>query len=200
MGKLPYKLVPISGTEKIHHGNTLYRPSIVTIGEITLDRLAKEISDKSTLTEADIYATICAIANEVNNYLKEGYRVNLGPLGSLKLKITNDKPILDPDKPTNNLIRLSGIDYVPDEKISLLQHQVTFARRRYNEHLSTYDETTRLDNILQKLKCHYTISARLVRAMNHVSHEVAVADLEKLIDQGKIRKILHGNYWLYEEV
>lgn len=58
-----------------------------TIGSIELEQITEEISIASSLTRGDVENVIKSFLDTIPKYLKMGYSVKLGELGSLRLTI-----------------------------------------------------------------------------------------------------------------
>ncbi|MBE8722790.1 HU family DNA-binding protein [Sphingobacterium pedocola] len=57
----------------------------ISSGEKTLDDLAAEISQASSLTEADVYAVLQSLVREIPRAISDGYIVRLGNFGSFRM-------------------------------------------------------------------------------------------------------------------
>jgi len=63
-----------------------YYPSIQSTGRVTMRRLAKEASDMSTLSTADMMAAIEACLTLIPEHLARGHVVELGEFGNFWLR------------------------------------------------------------------------------------------------------------------
>ena len=63
----------------------MYYPRLTGRQKYDLDALASYISDRSTLSKADIVATLAALEEAIPELLKNGYTVSLGSLGLFSL-------------------------------------------------------------------------------------------------------------------
>ena len=73
---------PMPDKEGIH----LWRPEVVRTGKtVDIRKLSQLISTASTLTEADIYATLSILPQFMNIYLREGHTVRLDGLGTFTI-------------------------------------------------------------------------------------------------------------------
>jgi len=64
-----------------------YYPCAVMQGETTLDTLAEILSKRSTLSNADIYATLVGLTEVVGEELASGRIVRLADLGSFQVSL-----------------------------------------------------------------------------------------------------------------
>ncbi len=59
-------------------------------GVTDIDRLSAQISDGSTVRQADVYAVIISLVNAIQGELREGRTVRLGKLGSFSLTLSSN--------------------------------------------------------------------------------------------------------------
>jgi predicted histone-like DNA-binding protein len=67
-----------------------YYPSLQSTGRVTMRRLAKEASDMSTLSTADMMAAIEACLTLIPEHLAKGHVVELGEFGNFWLRFRAD--------------------------------------------------------------------------------------------------------------
>ncbi len=70
-------------------GDKKYYASAVMQGEMTLDKLTKNIEKVSTVSGADIRAVLYAMVDVMKDALADGKIVRLGDLGSLRVSISS---------------------------------------------------------------------------------------------------------------
>lgn len=61
-----------------------------TLGNVDLDKICQEISLSSSLTRGDVSNTIMSFLDTIPKYLKMGFSVKLGELGSFRLSIRSE--------------------------------------------------------------------------------------------------------------
>lgn len=64
----------------------MYYPRLTGRQVYNLDNVASYITDRSSLSKADIVATLVALEEAVPHLLKNGYSVSLGSLGTFSLQ------------------------------------------------------------------------------------------------------------------
>ncbi|MDL2224041.1 DNA-binding protein [Bacteroidales bacterium OttesenSCG-928-M06] len=67
----------------------LFYPQAKTLGSVDLDTICNEIALSSSLTRGDVTNTIMSFLDTVPKYLKMGFSVKLGELGSFRLSINS---------------------------------------------------------------------------------------------------------------
>lgn len=66
-----------------------YYPVPVRLGEVTLDQLAEEMADESTVTRHDVKAVLSSLQQHIIRHLQSGRSVRLGDLGSFHVTFTS---------------------------------------------------------------------------------------------------------------
>lgn len=84
---IPYKTVAKGEPGIKGGGNRKYYASNTRRSKISLENIASEISDMSTLTPMDVQAVIVALIELMPKYLNDGMQVDLGNLGSFYASI-----------------------------------------------------------------------------------------------------------------
>ena len=82
---IPYKarLSKIANKE----GKKLYHPQVVTIGNVSLNDLSKEVAELSSLSTGDVKNTIDNLITVMTRHLQSGESVSLDGLGSFTLSL-----------------------------------------------------------------------------------------------------------------
>ena len=89
-----------------------YYPGIVLQTPVKRNTFYDEISQESTVTRHDVKAAVSALEAQVIKYLKEGYSVRLGDLGSFHLTCKG-KGELTPDLVTHKDILRLRVQFTP---------------------------------------------------------------------------------------
>ena len=71
-------------------GQYKYYPRVCERRKMDLNSLAERISMKSTLTRADVHATLVALVDEIPDLLLDNYSVQLGELGIFSAHINGE--------------------------------------------------------------------------------------------------------------
>ena len=85
-------------------------------GEISLKELSKEVSTKSTVHAADVYAVLIATTESMLAALKAGKQVDFGELGKFRLQITSKGAITAEDFTADNITGVT-IQFIPGEDL-----------------------------------------------------------------------------------
>lgn len=197
MGLPKFKLVPITGASVIRNGKCAYRAIHSCKGEINLDELAQIISDKNAQSVADVYANIFALAQELKRWVGDGFRVNLGPLGTFSQTVKLNRLVRDAKEVKNGDVSFNGIEYHPEDSLKTYFSFLRYQRDYENEWLEPLSDDERRQQILKMLQTQVTLSMRSIRLANHASIPTTEADLEVLMAKGLVKKSLFNGRSIY---
>jgi predicted histone-like DNA-binding protein len=105
----------------------LYYASPKTRGLIGTREIAQELAGRSTLTPADIRATLIGLVEVMETYLHNGYSIKLDDLGVFTLSITSDGYVT-PEECTPHRVRAAKLCFRADSQIKNNLKQVQFER------------------------------------------------------------------------
>lgn len=104
----------------------------VNAGRITLDALAREIADDTSLGRGDVKSVLLHLAVVVGRYACMGYSVDLGELGTLTPRLSAAS--LSPEEEyTADAIRAVRLRYTPSMELKRRLSAVTFERQEEQE-------------------------------------------------------------------
>ncbi|WP_243350227.1 HU family DNA-binding protein [Parabacteroides sp. FAFU027] len=101
----------------------------VRSGEIDTRRLAKELSERCTLTETDVRATLIGLVEIMEEYLHQGYSIRLEDLGRFTVSVTSDGHET-PDECTPKRVKAKKICFMADKRLKENLRRVEFARKK----------------------------------------------------------------------
>ncbi len=106
-----------------------YYPSPAYVAEIGIDTLCEKISEKTTLTRADIKTVIASLLSTVPDYLMLGYKVRLDDFGIFKIGFKSTGPGQEKATDvTSEHINGLKILYTPDVRVNEMLSKPTFAK------------------------------------------------------------------------
>ena len=85
-------------------------------GVITLENLSKDIAGRSTMSEGDVTGVLISLVEAMETFLAEGYQVQLGQLGNLRVSISS-KGETTADEVTRFSIKKAKVLFTPSDKI-----------------------------------------------------------------------------------
>lgn len=94
-------------------------------GEIDLETMSANISEKCTLTEPDVLAVLSALTSEMTAQLMEGKIVRFGSFGSFQLGISS-KGVATETEASRNQVKGIHVKFRPGRRISNALAQLRF--------------------------------------------------------------------------
>ena len=106
-----------------------YYPAPAYVAEIGIDTLCEKISEKTTLTRADIKTVIASLLSTVSDYLMLGYKVRLDDFGIFKIAFKSTGPgQKKATDVTSEHINGLKILYTPDVRVNKMLSKPAFAK------------------------------------------------------------------------
>lgn len=105
---------------------TTYYPRATKTGEIDLDELAEQISNDTTVTQADCYAVIISLVSAVSKELENGKIVRVGHLGSFQISVKGTGSATKEEVSPKN-VKSASIVFRPGKKFKTMLQHLKFA-------------------------------------------------------------------------
>lgn len=106
-----------------------YYPAPAYVAEIGIDALCEKISEKTTLTRADVKTVIASLLSTVPDYLMLGYKVRLDDFGIFKIGFKETGPGQEKATDvTSEHIKGLKILYTPDVRVNAILAKPEFAK------------------------------------------------------------------------
>jgi predicted histone-like DNA-binding protein len=90
--------------------------STQSAGDVTLEEMSEEISDRCTLTETDVLAALSALQREMIKNLLAGKIVRFGTFGSFQLSLSS-KGVETADDASQSQVRAARVRFRPGMRI-----------------------------------------------------------------------------------
>lgn len=103
-----------------------YYVSTSSNGEVDLEEMSVNISEKCTLTEPDVLAVLSALSTEMSKQLMDGKIVRFGSFGSFQLGI-NSTGVDNEDDASRNQVKSVRVKFRPGSKVSTALEQLKFS-------------------------------------------------------------------------
>lgn len=177
---------------KTHQGR------VNSAGTIETDFLCKMISERSTLSSADVKATLDSLNFFFQLYLSNGYSIRLDDLGIFSLGLKSKKTE-DTEKGDALVTKVNTIHFRPSIKLKeqirnfKLKHKV----KKKNKEL-THEE--RIDRIMDHIEQHRFIDRKTCSRLNHVTSYRASEDLQLLVLTKELEAVGQRNSRVYIRV
>ena len=108
---------------------TLYYPRVVKTGEVDLEKLSEEISQATSLTQADCYAAVISLTKMMENHLENGEIVRLGHLGSFQISVKGIAATTA-EMVTPKSVKSASIIFRPGKKLKLMLQLLQFKMKK----------------------------------------------------------------------
>ena len=95
-------------------------------GELGTKELAQALSKSCTLTVADITAVLEALTSQMPWYLKNGFIIQLGALGRMKLSVSSEGHFNEKDVSTNDISKVRVI-FTPSAEMKKEVNDISFS-------------------------------------------------------------------------
>lgn len=94
---------------------------------IGLEKLSKRAAAKSSLTKGDCYNVIDNFMDSIMEYLEEGYRVQLGGVGTFRMSLKSEGAET-PEELTSANIKRSRIVFTPGVELKRMLREVKYKK------------------------------------------------------------------------
>jgi predicted histone-like DNA-binding protein len=109
-------------------------------GEISFKKLCSRISDRSTVTKADVMAALEGCIYIIKDALDEGKIVRLGDFGSFQLSLSSEGTVTEKEFNSSNITGVK-IQFRPGKDIKELYKSLEFRKVAANTTTVSADET-----------------------------------------------------------
>lgn len=178
MGKVSYSIYEVLDLQSDKNKKT-YQARINSAGTVDTENLCNMISSRSTVSSADVKATLDSLNFYFDHYLSLGYSIQLDELGifSLGLKSERNK---DSEKEDALSVKVNSIHFRPcvELKEKIKGFQLSYKARKKGDQ---YTKEERLKRILAYVEKNRFIERSSCEELNKVSPYTANTDLSLLI-------------------
>ena len=126
---IKYKLIervnPADRTKKKFYAS----PS--SSGRVTLNRVATDISQKSSLTKGDVQSVLTNLVEQLPKYLLDGQTIKLGDLGNLRFSFSSEGVENEADFNTNKIKGMKTV-FVAGKQIKDALREAKFEKEHSN--------------------------------------------------------------------
>lgn len=109
-------------------GKRKWYPQIVPQGERTIEDITKEVEKISTLSGADLLASLYAIVDVCSTKLGDGYTVRLGELGSFRVALRSGNGKDTKGEVGPDCIQSSRIIFYPGSKLKQMLAELKYRK------------------------------------------------------------------------
>jgi predicted histone-like DNA-binding protein len=184
-----------------HRGETpKLHARVVESGTVDTELLAERVAEKTALAKADIAGALVALADELEHWLSDGYRVHIRGIGFFRLTLKH--PATQNEKEIRaESIEIKNIVFRPEKsfKDRFKGKHPTKLEAVKKSHSQTYDEGQADDKLRQFFSAHTLITRSEFQSLFGLTRTTAVRRLAELIAEGKIKRSGYRNAPLYTQ-
>lgn len=171
---------------------------VVPKGTVSSDELAEEIHDRSTLSTADITATLVALADITAEKLRDGQRVYIKGIGYLQMTL-QCPPVESESEIRAESVRFKSVAFRPDAQLKERLSTTHFVRQADKSHSKNYS-TEEIDRLVARhFQQNETLARNQFEALCGLTYSTAVRHLKRLREEGKIINIASQKHPLYRK-
>lgn len=180
------------GEEKGLHARILPR------GTISADKFRELVSKATGFSPAILDGTLQAITDELHSWLSEGWIVEVGELGYFSVSLKCDRLVANKKEIRSPSVHFQNVNLRLGSKFRNRFVTMELERKEspYVSH-SSLSEVERKNRLLQHLDKHGCITRGDYEAMTGRAKHQAVADLNRYLEEGIIRKYGSGKMVVY---
>lgn len=123
-----FKMVP-KHNNLVTPAQVNYYPCAVSVGEVSLDDLARTIASRSTMSRPDCYGVIMAMSDVIGEALSNGKIVKIDSLGTFQL-VLQGTPSPTEEALGKSNIKAAKINYKPSKELKNKMRRNTYKRIR----------------------------------------------------------------------
>lgn len=171
---------------------------VVPKGTVSSDELAEEIHDRSTLSTADITATLVALADITAEKLRDGQRVYIKGIGYLQMTL-QCPPVESESEIRAESVQFKSVAFRPDAQLKERLSTTHFVRQADKSHSKNYS-TEEIDRLVARhFQQNETLTRNQFEALCGLTYSTAVRHLKRLREEGKIINIASQKHPLYRK-
>lgn len=171
---------------------------VVPKGTVSSDELAEEIHDRSTLSTADITATLVALADTTAEKLRDSQRVYIKGIGYLQMTL-QCPPVESESEIRAESVRFKSVAFRPDAQLKERLSTTHFVRQADKSHSKNYS-TEEIDRLVARhFQQNETLTRNQFEALCGLTYSTAVRHLKRLREEGKIINIASQKHPLYRK-
>ena len=156
---------------------------VVPKGTVSSDELAEEIHDRSTLSTADITATLVALADITAEKLRDGQRVYIKGIGYLQMTL-QCPPVESESEIRAESVRFKSVAFRPDSQLKERLSTTHFVRQADKSHSKNYS-TEEIDRLVARhFQQNETLTRNQFEALCGLTYSTAVRHLKRLREEG----------------
>ena len=178
-----YDFLPVPSANSEKKTPRLY-PKIVSKGTVTFEKLTEKIANHSGLSKGTILAVMDEIEYWTSQLLSDGYRVQIGNIGTASVSLKANTEVYDPSDIHAQSIQFGKIRLTASKKFAKQCYGNVLrapAGQKIQRNPKAYSEEERLNLLLSYLEDHVYITLKTYGELTGLPKTTAWRDLNKWV-------------------
>ncbi|HJC98653.1 MAG TPA: HU family DNA-binding protein [Candidatus Phocaeicola merdavium] len=178
-----YDFLPVPSANSEEKPPRLY-PKIVSKGTVTFEKLTEKIANHSGLSKGTILAVMDEIEYWTSQLLSDGYRVQIGNIGTASVSLKANTEVYDPSDIHAQSIQFGKIRLTASKKFAKQCYGNVLrapAGQKIQRNPKAYSEEERLNLLLSYLEAHAYITLKAYGELTGLPKTTAWRDLNKWV-------------------
>ncbi len=178
-----YDFLPVPSANSEEKPPRLY-PKIVSKGTVTFEKLTEKIANHSGLSKGTILAVMDEIEYWTSQLLSDGYRVQIGNIGTASVSLKANTEVYDPSDIHAQSIQFGKIRLTASKKFAKQCYGNVLrapAGQKIQRNPKAYSEEERLNLLLSYLEDHAYITLKAYGELTGLPKTTAWRDLNKWV-------------------
>ncbi len=178
-----YDFLPVPSANSEKKPPRLY-PKIVSKGTVTFEKLTEKIANHSGLSKGTILAVMDEIEYWTSQLLSDGYRVQIGNIGTASVSLKANTEVYDPSDIHAQSIQFGKIRLTASKKFAKQCYGNVLrapAGQKIQRNPKAYSEEERLNLLLSYLEDHVYITLKTYGELTGLPKTTAWRDLNKWV-------------------
>ena len=178
-----YDFLPVPSANSEENPPRLY-PKIVSKGTVTFKELTEKIANHSGLSKGSILAVMDEIEYWTAHLLSDGYRVQIGNIGTASVSLKTDTEVYDPSDIHAQSIQFNKIKLTASKKFMKQCYGNVLrapAGQKIQRNPNVYAENERLNLLREYLEEHAFITLKAYGELTGLPKTTAWRDLNKWV-------------------
>lgn len=165
-----------------------YYPKVVNYRTVTTQELAEEIHSGSTLTTADIRATIDTLSYQIAQHLSESERVHVEGIGFFEVSLQCPETE-NPKETRAGKVKFKSVNFRADKALKEKMHKAQTIRSKRKVHSSAFSPEKMDEKLTVYFQTNLFLMRRDLEQLCGLTQITANRQLKRLIEEKKLKNI-----------
>lgn len=184
-------------TNRNQENNPTYHARVVANGTTSTDDLVRKIHSRSTLSPADIKATLIAISDVLREELEEGRQIHIEGLGYLHVTLACPK-IQSIKEIRAESVRFKSIVFRPEKELKKQLRSMKVERVANKRHSAQHTRESLKDHLSRYFQAHESLTRKDFQRLCGLTRSTANRRLKELQSEGFLVNSHQTRYPIYK--